>query len=301
MSIVVVGSIAFDSVSTPHGKREKSLGGAANYFAIAAQFYTKICMVGVVGEDFPKSHLELLKQKNIDISGIAQKAGYSFHWQGEYGFDLNSAQTLKTELNVFEDFLPQLPQSYRHAETVFLANIDPELQIHVLQQMTKPKIKALDTMNFWIERKLNQLKQAISMVDILFVNDAEIRSLTGEHNIIKAAKAALAIGAKIIVIKRGEYGALLFFDTHVAHVPAFLVEEVFDPTGAGDSFAGGFLGYLDTKDGFSINHLKEAMVAGTVMSSFAIEKFSFDRVLELDETMLSKRKEQLLALSHICL
>lgn len=297
MSIVVVGSIAFDTIKTPYGERIKALGGAANYFAIAAQFYSKVHMVGIVGDDFPD--LNYLQQKNIDISGVEIISGRSFHWQGEYGFDLNSAETIKTELNVFEQFAPKLPESYRHAQTVFLANIDPELQIHVLKQMIKPRISALDTMNFWIERKSQQLKKAISMVDILFINDAEIRSLTGEHNIIKAAKGALKIGARMVVIKRGEYGALLFHDNHIAHVPAFPVEEVFDPTGAGDTFAGGFLGYLDQQSEFSLKHLKHAMVIGSVMSSFVIEKFSFDRILELDEAMIAERKAQLIRLSHV--
>ncbi len=298
MSIVVVGSIAFDTIKTPFGEPIKSLGGAANYFAMAAQFFSQVQMVGIVGDDFPRHHLELLKQKNIDIGGIETMPGPSFHWQGEYGWDLNCAKTIKTELNVFEHFSPQVPESYRNANTVFLANIDPELQIHVLKQMRSPKISALDTMNFWIERKPEELKKAISMIDILFINDAEIRSLTGEHNIIKAAKGVLRLGAKMAVIKRGEYGSLLFTDNEIALVPAYPVEEVFDPTGAGDTFAGGFLGYLDQQVELNSKNLRHAMVTGTVMSSFVIEKFSFDRMLELDERGIAERKQRLMNLSR---
>lgn len=299
MSIVVVGSIAFDTVKTPFGQREKSLGGAANYFAMAARFFSRVQMVGIIGQDFPKNHLDYLRGHDVDVAGVESVSGNSFHWHGEYGFDLNEAKTLKTELNVFEHFLPNLPEHYRNAETVFLANIDPDLQIHVLKQMKAPKIRGLDSMNFWIERKNSALKKAIGLVDILFLNDAEVRALTGEHNIVKAARGALRLGARIIVIKRGEYGALLCFDNQMAFVPAFPLEDVFDPTGAGDTFAGGFLGYLDQKRTLDFESLKQAMVMGTVMSSFVVEKFSFDRILELNQVMILERRKNLLALSQI--
>ncbi len=298
MSIVVVGSIAFDTIKTPLGQREKSLGGAATYFAMAAQFFSTVQMVGIIGEDYPKAHLDILQSKNIDLSGVVKREGSSFHWQGEYGTDFNCAKTIKTELNVFEHFLPTLPESYRSADMVFLANIDPELQIHVLRQMHSPKIKALDTMNFWIERKPAELKTAISMIDILFINDAEIKSLTGEFNIFRAARAVLDLGAKMVLIKRGEYGALLFAENELAVIPAFPVQEVFDPTGAGDSFAGGFLGFLDQQKELSRRNLRQAMVMGTVMSSFVIEKFSFDRMLDLDERQIAERRELLVNLSR---
>lgn len=301
MSIVVVGSIAFDTIKTPFGQREKSLGGAANYFAVSAQFFGSVKMVGVIGEDFPQAHLDFLKNRGVDISGVERVSGLSFHWQGEYGYDLNEAKTINTELNVFEHFLPNLPEHYRSAKTVFLANIDPELQVHVLKQMTSPKLCALDTMNFWIERKNSALKKAIGLVDILFVNDAEVRALTGEHNIVKAARGALRLGARIVVIKRGEYGALLCFDNQMAFVPAFPLEDVYDPTGAGDSFAGGFLGYLSQKKTYDLSTLKQAMLMGTVMSSFVIEKFSFDRLLELDEKAIAERKKLLLGISQIAI
>lgn len=293
MSIVVVGSIAFDSIKTPFGQREKALGGAANYFAVTAQFFTTIQMVGVIGEDFPSFHLDYLQRRGVDLLGVERCLGRSFHWQGEYGYDLNEAKTLVTELNVFERFKPLLPASFREARSIFLANIDPELQIHVLQQMQAPKLRALDSMNFWIEQKPDVLKKAISMVDILFINDAEIRALAGEYNVIKAAKRIAKLGARIIVIKRGEYGSLLCFDNELLFVPAFPLEEVFDPTGAGDTFAGGFLGHLDQVMRIDLSSLKEAMIMGTVMSSFVIENFSFDRMLSLTIPEIEERKEKL--------
>lgn len=298
MSIVVVGSIAFDTIKTPFGKREMSLGGAANYFSVAAQFFGSVRMIGIVGEDFPMQHLERLKNMGVDTTGVEKALGQSFHWHGEYGYDLNEAKTLKTELNVFKHFLPKVPESYRDAKTVFLANIDPDLQLHVLRQMKNPAIKALDTMNFWIQSKSQKLKEAISKVDILFVNDAEVRLLTGEHNIVKAAHSAKKLGVPIVVIKRGEYGALLCTDSHITFVPAFPLEDVFDPTGAGDTFAGGFLGHLHQGKGIDISSLKEAMLMGTVMSSFVIEKFSFDRLLELDQNAILERKKRLIEMTR---
>lgn len=299
MSIVVVGSIAFDTIKTPFGERKKSLGGAANYFSVAASYFTKVHMVGVIGEDYPEGHLLYLKNRGVDISGVEKVSGSSFHWQGEYGFDLHEATTIITELNVFEYFKPVLLPHARDAQTVFLANIDPELQIHVLQQLTAPKIRALDSMNFWIERKPDLLKKAISLIDILFINEAEVRALTGEYNIIKAAKAATKMGARIVVIKRGEYGALLCFDNQMAFTPAFPTEEVFDPTGAGDTFAAGFLGYLDQHQRLDMATLRKAMLMGTVMSSFVIEQFSFDRLLELEQADIIDRHKKLTSIFHI--
>jgi sugar/nucleoside kinase (ribokinase family) len=297
MSIVVVGSIAFDTIKTPVGKREKSLGGAANYFSVAARFFGPVQMVGIIGDDFSLSHLERLTAMGVDTSGIVRASGPSFHWHGEYDYDFNVAKTIKTELNVFEKFSPEVPKSYQDSSTIFLANIDPELQLHVLKQMKNPKIKALDTMNFWIEGKNQKLKEVISMVDILFVNDKEARLLTGEHNIIKAAFSARKLGAPIVVVKRGEYGALLCTDSGISFVPAYPIEEVFDPTGAGDSFAAGFLGHLHDKN-LNLETLKQAMIMGTVMSSFVIEKFSFDRILELDERQIFDRKLKLIEMTR---
>jgi sugar/nucleoside kinase (ribokinase family) len=289
MSIVVVGSIAFDSISTPFGFREKSLGGAANYFSMSAQFFSKVLLVGVVGEDFPEAHLQALSQRGVDLLGVTKAQGKSFHWQGEYGFDLNEARSLKTELNVFEHFKPSLPKAYCGADTIFLANIEPALQIHVLKQMQKPRISALDTMNFWIQNRRQDLQEAISMVDILFINDSEIRQLSGEHNIVKAAKMPQKLGAKTIIVKRGEFGSLMFHQGEISFVPAYPLEDVFDPTGAGDTFAGGFLGLLDRLNRSDAQALRQAMVMGTVMSSFVIEKFSFDRLLNLKKEEMAER------------
>jgi sugar/nucleoside kinase (ribokinase family) len=226
--------------------------------------------------------------------GVERMPGESFHWTGEYGYDLNDARTIETKLNVFSEFRPTLPDKFRDASTVFLANIDPDLQIHVLKQMRSVRIKALDSMNYWIKEKNSSLKKAISMADILLLNDAEIRSLTGEHNIVKAAKAAHRLGARIVVIKRGEYGALLCYDNEVSFIPAYPLEDVFDPTGAGDTFAGGFLSSLHLSKEISVSSLKSAMAMGAVMSSFVIEKFSFDRLLELSEQDITDRKQKLL-------
>ena len=229
MSIVVVGSIAFDTVETPFGKRERALGGAANFFSVAASFFTKVRLVGVVGKDFPESHLKFLTDRGVDIAGVEKKSGDTFHWSGRYSYDLSNPQTLKTELNVFSEFLPTLPTHFLDSESVFLANIDPDLQLSVLRQMKAPKLKALDTMNFWIEGKNQALKKAISNVDVLLINESEARQLSGEHNIVKAARALRALGPRQVVIKRGEYGALLFNQDEVFFAPAFPLEDVFDP------------------------------------------------------------------------
>jgi sugar/nucleoside kinase (ribokinase family) len=297
MSIVVVGSIAFDSIKTPFGECEQVLGGAANYFSLAASFFTRVNLVGVVGEDFPESHLSYLKERSIDVTGVKRQYGKTFHWQGSYGYDLNEARTLKTELNVFADFSPELPEHYRNAETVFLANIDPTLQLKVLDQIKNPKVVALDTMNFWIEGKNAELKKAISRVDILFINEAELRQLAKEHNIVKAAKAMQAMGPSTVVVKRGEYGALLFNGEGCFFVPAYPLEDLYDPTGAGDTFAGGFLGWLDRQGEGGFERLKEAMTLGTVMASFVIEDFSFDRMRKLELQEIEARCAQLQNLS----
>jgi len=294
VGIVVVGSIAFDTVQTPFGMSERCLGGAANYFSMAAKFFNRVSIVGVVGEDFPKNHLDYLNSQNVDVSGIEIQKGRSFYWQGEYGRDLSNAKTIKTELNVFEYFRPTLLPHIRDLSTVFLANIDPSVQIHVISQMNKPKVSALDTMNYWIEKKHDELIKVISMVDILFINDLEIRQLCNEQNVIKACRAVLKMGVKIVVVKRGEYGALLYFDGNFFFLPAYPIDNVLDPTGAGDAFAGGFLGYLSTKDKVDIHVLKDAIIYGTIMSSFVIERFSFNRLLEITKQDISSRRAELL-------
>jgi sugar/nucleoside kinase (ribokinase family) len=288
MSIVVVGSVAFDSLETPAGRREQALGGSANYFSLCASFFSDVKLCAVVGDDFPEDHVNLLKSRRVDVTGLQRVPGKTFHWKGRYGTDLNEAQTLGTDLNVFADFDPNLPASYVDARTVFLANIDPDLQRRVLAQVKSPKLIGMDSMNLWINIKRDSLIQTIGMVDVLFLNETESRLLSGEHNIVKAAKAVQRLSKKplTLVIKRGEYGALLFQPEHpIVFVPAFALEDVYDPTGAGDTFAGGCIGALDRhlSRGRKIDDgaWRQAMLTGTVMASFVVEQFSFDRMLTL--------------------
>ncbi len=300
MSIVVVGSVAFDSLETPAGKRERALGGSANYFSICASMLTKVQLCAVVGDDFPAGHTAWLGQRGIDTSGLLSKTGKTFHWSGRYGTDLNEAQTLGTDLNVFADFDPVLPSSYADARTVFLANIDPDLQRKVLAQVTKPRLIGMDSMNLWINIKRDSLLQTIAMVDILFLNETESRLLSGEHNIVRAARGIQKMSkrALTVVIKRGEYGALLFRpESRIVAVPAWAVEEVFDPTGAGDTFAGGCMGALDRtlEQGRALDDgaWRRAMMTGTVMASFVVEDFGFDRMLKLEPAEVRERGEAL--------
>ena len=299
MSIVVVGSIAFDNVKTPFGECEQALGGAANYFSMSASFFSPTRLVGVVGEDFPQQHLEYLKSRQIDVSAVVRQPGRTFQWQGLYGYDLNEPKTLRTDLNVFADFRPELPEHYRDSETVFLANIDPSLQLKVLDQIKNPRLVALDTMNFWIERKKDELLNAISRVNILFINESELRQLAGEHNILKAARSMQALGPRTVVVKRGEYGAIMFDNTNSFFVPAYPLEDLFDPTGAGDTFAGGFLGWMDRQKKMDLDTFKEAMTLGSVMASFVIEDFSFNRLKGLSAEDIEGRCEALQNLSTI--
>lgn len=299
MSIVVVGSVAFDSVKTPFGAREHALGGAANYFSMSARHFSPVNLVAVVGEDFPQDHLDYLSSHNVNLDGLQRAPGKSFHWKGHYGYDLNEAQTLDTQLNVFADFKPKLPDNYRKCDTVFLANIDPNLQIEVLEQMHQPKLVALDTMNFWIEGKNEALKQALKRVDVLLINDAEARQLAQEHNVVKAVKKITEMGPKTVVVKRGEYGSMLFHNNDVFIASAYPLEDVFDPTGAGDTFAGGFVGWLDRCGKVNDETFKQAMIAGTVMSSFVIEDFSFDRMKRLRIEEIHNRYNELTRLSRM--
>lgn len=294
MSVVVVGSMAFDTLETPFGKREMALGGSANYFSMCASFFTDVKLVAVVGDDFPVDHVDYLRSRGVGTEGLTRAPGKTFHWSGKYGYDLNEAQTLDTELNVFANFEPELPAGYKSAETVFLANIDPALQRRVLDQIDRPKLVAMDTMNFWIESENAELKKTLERVDMLFVNDTEARQLSGEHNIVKAAQAIQKMGAKTVVIKRGEHGALLFGkDDHMFFAPAYPLEDVFDPTGAGDTFAGGFLGWVDRFGGAIDDKVaRQAMVMGSVMASYVVEDFSFDRMRKLDKNEIVGRWEQ---------
>jgi sugar/nucleoside kinase (ribokinase family) len=246
MSLLVVGSVALDSLETPFGQKEDALGGSATYFSTSASFFSPVQVVAVVGEDFPEQHLTFLKGRGIDLEGVTREPGKTFRWKGKYGYQLNEAQTLDTQLNVFEHFSPKLPESYRDAPYVFLGNIHPVLQGQVLDQVRAPKLVAADTMNFWIQGSRDALLKTLSRVNLLFVNDAEARQLAGEHNVVKAARAILGMGPTRVVIKRGEYGALLFDRDHIFACPAYPLAEVFDPTGAGDTFAGGFMGTVAT-------------------------------------------------------
>ncbi|MEN9798025.1 MAG: hypothetical protein RL653_1721 [Pseudomonadota bacterium] len=289
MSLLVVGSMAYDSVETPFGVREEVLGGSATFFSTSASFFTQVRAVAVVGEDFDDAHFAFLRSRGVDLSGVSKVPGRTFRWKGRYSFQLNEAQTLDTQLNVFQSFSPTLPEAYRDSEYVFLGNIHPELQAQVVEQVKAPKLIAMDTMNFWIQGSLPALKKTLARVDLLFVNDGEARQLAGEHNIVQAAKAILAMGPKRLVIKRGEYGALLFDQEHVFWCPAYPLAELFDPTGAGDSFAGGFMGSVAQHRSLSHDALRRAMVTGSVMGSFAVERFSLDRFRDLEKAGIHQR------------
>ena len=289
MSIVVVGTVAFDTVETPFGKGENVLGGSATYFSTSASFFTDVSLVAVVGEDFPQEHVQFLRSRNIDTAGLQSIPGKTFHWTGKYGYDLNEAQTLDTQLNVLTEFRPNLPDSYRDAEYVFLANIDPDLQMEVLDQVRAPKLVACDTMNFWISSKPEALKKVLQRVDFVVINEGEARQFTGEANLVKAARAIISLGCKRLVIKRGEYGVLMFTQDSVFAAPAYPLEQVFDPTGAGDTFAGGLMGYLANTGDLSDDGIRQAIVFGSVMASFNVEDFSLERMKRLEYREIEAR------------
>ena len=273
MGILVVGSVAFDSIKTPFGEREEILGGSASYFSIAASYFADVSMVAVVGEDFPEEHISFFRRKGIDTSGLQRRQGKTFRWKGEYGYDLNTRTTLDTQLNVFADFSPTLLPAHRSQEYVFLGNIDPELQLSVLEQVKRPRMIACDTMNYWITSKKEALRKTLARTDLLIINDSEARQLAEEPNLILAARHILKLGPKTLVIKRGEYGALLFVGTSVFSVPAFPVQDVLDPTGAGDTFAGGVMGYLAASGAQDESALRKAVAYGTVMASLNVMNF----------------------------
>ncbi len=298
MSILVVGSVAFDSVETPFGKVEEVLGGSGTYFSTSASFFTDVSLVAVVGEDFPGEHLEFLSSRNVDLGGVKKAPGRTFRWKGRYGYDLNEAHTLDTQLNVFETFMPELPAGYEDAEYVFLANIDPELQLKVLQQVRKPTMVACDTMNFWIEGKRTALLNTLRKVDTLLINEAEVRQLAEEPNLVRAARSILGMGPKTLVVKRGEYGVLMFTEHTIFAAPAYPLESVFDPTGAGDTFAGGFIGYLAATRNHSEANIRKAIVFGSVMASFTVEDFSLNRLRSLDFAEIEKRFQKVKLLTE---
>ncbi len=298
MSIVVVGSMALDTIRTPFGSAAEILGGSANYFSVAASFFTTVRLVAVVGEDFPDRHLDFLRKRGVDLRGLQRVSGKTFRWVGEYGFDFNEAHTLETHLNVFADFAPKLPEDYRDAEVVFLANIDPDLQRDVLQQVRRPRLVAADTMNYWIAGKPEALRKTLGMVNVLIINDAETRQLAGEQNLVRAARIIQEWGPRVLIIKRGEYGALLFTDQEWFAVPGLPLEDVRDPTGAGDSFAGGAIGYLTSRMRFDAPALRQAVIAGSVMASFNVEAFSLDRLRTLTPPEIEQRAAAFRRLVH---
>jgi len=299
LSIVTVGSVALDSVKTPERSVENALGGSAVYFSVAASYFTKVKLVAVAGSDFPQEHIELLKSKNIDLEGLEIKSdGNTFRWKGEYGENLNEAITLETHLNVFEEFVPSIPESYSDCNCLFLGNIDPELQLRVLEKTGNGKFIALDTMNFWITGKNDMLKKVIGKINALLINDTESKMLSGKNNITDAAESIINMGPQYVVIKRGEYGALLFSKDKQFFVPAVPLKKVSDPTGAGDSFAGGFVGYIASKDKIDNKTLNEAVVAGTVMASFAVQDFSIEKTANLNKEEIKKQFHTLKDLTH---
>jgi sugar/nucleoside kinase (ribokinase family) len=296
--LLVVGSVALDTVKTPFGEVTDVLGGSATYFSTSASYFTGVDLIAVVGEDFPEQHLKFLKSRGIDLAGLERKPGETFRWKGEYTYQLNEARTLDTKLNVFETFRPKIPEAYQSPAFLFLGNIDPELQFDVLKQVTRPKIVACDTMNFWIDGKRDALWRVLSEVDVLIINDGEARALGNNSNLVQVAKDILARGPKYLIVKRGEYGVLMFTDGQVFGAPAYPLEQVKDPTGAGDTFAGGFMGYLASTENLSEASLRQAIVFGSVMASFTVEAFSLDRLRSLDYKEIEVRFREFKRLTH---
>jgi len=295
MSVLVVGSVALDSVETPFGKAEDVLGGSATFFSAAASHLTKVSVVGVVGSDYPIEKLEPLKTRGVDFSGLERADGDSFRWRGRYRHDLNSAETLETHLGVFSHFSPKIPDKLRSSPYLFLGNIDPRLQLDVLSQVAKPKLVACDTMNFWIQSRRPELLELLGHVDMVTLNDSEARQLTEKANLVQAAQWIMARGPRHVIIKKGEHGAFMFTEKAIFFAPAFPLESVFDPTGAGDAFAGGFIGYLAATADLSEANMRRAVIYGSVMGSFAVEKFSIERLMtvtraEIDQRMRDMRR-----------
>jgi sugar/nucleoside kinase (ribokinase family) len=289
MGLLVVGSIALDSVQTPFGSNADALGGSAVYFSHAASILHPVQIVGVVGDDYPEEALARLAAQGVDTGGVERAAGESFRWRGKYSYDLQNRETLETHLGVFATFDPKIPEAFRDARYVFLGNIDPELQLNVLDQIHRPTLVACDTMNYWIQSKHEALLALLRRIDVILVNAAEARELSGDWNVYRAARWILKAGPRIVVIKQGEFGAVLYERDRVFYIPAFPLEEVFDPTGAGDSFAGGFMGHLARSDDVSPENLRRAMVYGSAMGSFAVERFSVERFGEIGPAEVTSR------------
>jgi sugar/nucleoside kinase (ribokinase family) len=297
MSVLVVGTVAFDSIETPFGSAERILGGSASYFALGASFFTSVRIVGVIGEDFPQDYLDLFHQRKIDIEGVERAKGDSFHWRGRYHEDINLRDTLELHLNVLAGFQPKLPERYRDAEFVFLGNIDPVMQMEVLGQLRRMKLVACDTMDHWIRESNEELKKVLKRIETLVINDSEARLLSGYDNIVKAARAILKMGPKMVLVKRGEYGVLQFSDSAVFATPAYPLEQVFDPTGAGDSFAGGFMGHLARSGDQSRGGLRRAIVYGSVVASFTVEDFGVKRLTEVSLKEIEERYQRFVELT----
>jgi len=291
MSLLVIGSLALDTIETPFGKAERTLGGSATFISTAASYFTdSVRLVGIVGYDFPDEEIKFLKSKNIDISGLEiSETEKTFHWHGKYDFDLNSRETLVTELNVFETFDPVISDEFKNSEYVCLGNLHPALQKKVVQQITNPKLIMCDTMNFWIEGAHNDLLEILKLVNLLVINDSEARELSKEYNLVTAAKKIMLMGPKILIIKKGEHGALLFMNDLIFSAPAYPLEQVFDPTGAGDTFAGGMMGWLSKTDDLSEKNVKLAVIYGSAMASLAVEKFSLDGIRNLTKEKIKER------------
>ncbi|NME66880.1 PfkB family carbohydrate kinase [Flammeovirga aprica] len=295
MSLLTVGSVAFDAIETPFGKTDKIIGGAGTYISISSSFFVKpVRVVAVVGDDFPQEYIKTLQDQGVDTEGLQIKEGEkTFFWAGKYHNDMNSRDTLVTELNVLEHFDPIVPESYQGTEYVMLGNLSPQVQSTVIERLKdRPKLVVMDTMNFWMDIAMEDLKKTISMVDVLSVNDEEARQLSGEYSLKKAAKKIMAMGPKYLIIKKGEHGALLFHEDQIFSAPALPLEEVFDPTGAGDTFAGGFIGYLAKTDDISFENMKKAVIYGSAMASFCVEKFGTERLLEITEKDLEARVQE---------
>lgn len=299
MSLLVVGTVAFDAIETPFGKTDKIVGGAASYIALAASYFQRdISLVSVVGDDFPQDFLNILKKEGVNLEGLQIKKGEkSFFWSGKYHNDLNSRDTLETQLNVLENFNPIVPESAKECDFLMLGNLVPAVQRSVIDQLKKrPKLIVLDTMNFWMDIAMDELKKTIAMIDVLTINDSEARQLSGEYSLVKAAQKILAMGPKVLVIKKGEHGALLFNKEEVFFAPALPLENVYDPTGAGDSFAGGFIGYLAKTKDISFENMKRAIIFGSAMASFTVEKFGTERLIGLSQKDVDERVQEFIDL-----
>ena len=301
MKLITVGSVAFDAIETPFGKTDKIVGGAGTFISLSSSFFVQNQgIVSVVGEDFPQETLNYMKSKGINIDGIQIKQGEkTFFWSGRYHNDMNSRDTLVTELNVLGSFDPMIPSSYQGADYLMLGNLSPEVQRQVIERLdTRPKLIAMDTMNFWMDIALDELKKTMALVDVLIINDEEARQLSNEYSLVKAAKVIRAMGPKILIIKKGEHGALLFHGEHIFFAPALPLEEVFDPTGAGDTFAGGFMGFIASTDDTSFENMKRAVIAGSALASFCVEKFGTERLTEITKQDFDKRVSKFVALAN---